>query len=60
MSGEKNKSRRSDPDTGKAGEVKCLKCRKPFRSPDKTRVRLCPYCRGKADDLPGQFFGSAA
>jgi len=34
---------------GEPGMVKCMKCQKPFKSPDKTRIRRCVKCK-KAED----------
>ena len=36
----------------------CLRCDKPFDSPDKKAIRFCPKCRyGTKDDLPVQWQG---
>lgn len=33
----------------KPGKAICLKCGKPFSSPDKTRIRRCPPCKENED-----------
>ena len=37
-------ARKREP-SGHEGVVTCMKCRKPFKSPDKRRVRRCRRCK---------------
>ena len=41
------------PDKDLRGKVKCLKCQKDFKSPDKTKIRFCPKCRGNRGGSDG-------
>jgi hypothetical protein len=41
MSAKKPKALYDAPPTS----VRCLRCEKVFKSPDKRRIRLCPTCR---------------
>ncbi len=35
----------------KPGTCRCLKCRNPFKSPDKLRIRICPKCKRDKERL---------
>ena len=44
-------------ETGNAGWIKCLKCDRKFKSPDKIYVRLCPSCHASNSNVRADLEG---